>query len=230
MELLNWAIDLFLHLDEHLGELLRQYGAWTYAILFVIVFLETGIVVTPFLPGDSLLFTAGALAVKGGLNLWWLMGLLWVAAVLGDAVNYHIGRYVGPHVFTTGHRRFFKREHLERTHAFYEKYGGKTIIIARFVPIVRTFAPFVAGIGRMGYLRFAFYNVAGGALWVVSMVMAGYLFGEIPIVKKNFSLVVIGIVFVSILPGVFEYWRHRREVRRQKFTAEAAEREEEIKK
>jgi membrane-associated protein len=207
MEYISHFIDLFLHLDKHLGELVKEYGTWTYLVLFVIVFCETGLVVTPILPGDSLLFAAGAIAALGSLNPHLLVVLLTIAAVLGDAVNYQIGRYVGPAVFKKEDSRYFKRAHLEKTHAFYERYGGKTIIIARFVPIVRTFAPFIAGVGQMSYKRFALYNVVGAVLWVVIGVYAGYLFGGLKIVKENFSLIIIAIVFISLLPAVFEYWR-----------------------
>ena len=215
MEWLHWAVDLFLHLDKHLGDALHQYGPWTYAVLFAIIFIETGLVIWPFLPGDSLLFAAGALATTTGeLHIGWLILVLWAAAVVGDSVNYQIGKLIGPRAFTPTHRRFFKKEHLERTHAFFEKYGGKTIILARFVPIVRTFAPFVAGIGAMTYWRFAVYNVTGGLLWVVSLLMAGYWFGTLQVVKDHFALVEIGIIVVSILPGVYEWVKHRREFAR----------------
>jgi membrane-associated protein len=211
MELLSQVIDVFLHLDRHLGEFVGQYGAWTYAVLFVIVFCETGLVVTPILPGDSLLFAAGAIAASlGVLNPLLLVLLLTIAAVLGDAVNYQIGRRIGPAVFRSEKNRYFKREHLDKTHAFYERYGGKTIIIARFVPIVRTFAPFVAGVGQMNYGRFAMFNVTGAVAWVVIGVYAGYLFGNLELVKKNFSLILIAIVFVSLLPAAVEYLRARR--------------------
>jgi membrane-associated protein len=212
MEYVSHFVDLFLHLDKHLAELVRDYGTWTYLVLFVIVFCETGLVVTPILPGDSLLFAAGAIAAlpSAELSPHLLVVLLTVAAVLGDAVNYQIGRYVGPAVFKRESGRFFKREHLEKTHAFYERYGGKTIIIARFVPIVRTFAPFVAGVAQMSYRRFAIYNVTGAIAWVVIGVYAGYLFGNLEIVKKNFSLIIIAIVAISLLPAVVEYWRARR--------------------
>jgi membrane-associated protein len=206
---LETLIDLFLHLDRHLAEMVVQYGTAIYGVLFAIVFLETGIVVTPFLPGDSLLFACGALAATGALDLSLLLVLLPIAAILGDTVNYHIGKYVGPKAFTST-SRWLKREHLERTHAFYEKHGGKTIVLARFVPIVRTFAPFVAGIGAMSYSRFILYNVAGGLLWVVLFVGGGYLFGNIPVVKNNFSIVVLGIVGISLLPIAIEYWKHKR--------------------
>lgn len=214
MDYIAHFVDLFLHLDKHLGELVKEYGTWTYLVLFVIVFCETGLVVTPILPGDSLLFAAGAIAALGSLNPHLLVVLLTVAAVLGDAVNYQIGRYIGPAVFKKEDSRFFKRAHLEKTHAFYERYGGKTIIIARFVPIVRTFAPFIAGVGQMSYKQFALYNVVGAILWVVIGVYAGYLFGQMKIVKENFSLIIIAIVFISLLPAVFEYWRARREKKR----------------
>lgn len=214
MEYISHFIDLFLHLDKHLGELVKEYGTWTYLVLFVIVFCETGLVVTPILPGDSLLFAAGAIAALGSLNPHLLVVLLTIAAVLGDAVNYQIGRYIGPAVFKKEDSRFFKRAHLEKTHAFYERYGGKTIIIARFVPIVRTFAPFIAGVGQMSYKQFALYNVIGAVLWVVIGVYAGYLFGQMEIVKENFSLIIIAIVFISLLPAAFEYWRARREKKR----------------
>lgn len=206
----SFFANLFLHLDQYLSQAVADYGLWTYLLLFAIVFCETGLVVTPILPGDSLLFAAGAIAATTSLDLWALLAILSVAAVLGDTVNYSIGRYLGPKVFSGEKIRFLNREHLERTQQFYERYGGKTIVIARFVPIVRTFAPFVAGVGSMNYARFFAYNVFGGLLWVVSCVLAGYFFGNLPFVKDNFSAVVLGIVFVSILPGVFEYLRHRR--------------------
>jgi membrane-associated protein len=203
-------IDLFLHLDDKLAEFIQVYGNWIYLILFVIIFCETGLVVTPILPGDSLLFAAGAFAAKGALDPLTLIALLSVAAVLGDAVNYSVGKFMGPKVLSAN-GRFLKREYLEKTHRFYERYGGKTIILARFVPIVRTFAPFLAGVGTMTYWKFASYNVVGGIVWVLFFVILGYAFGNIPIVEKYFEIVVIGIVFVSILPAVFEAWRARRE-------------------
>jgi membrane-associated protein len=215
MDLFNQFIDLFLHLDTHLQEVIQTYGTWTYLLLFVIVFCETGLVVTPILPGDSLLFAAGTFAGIGSLSFARLWILLTIAAVLGDAVNYAIGKYMGPKVFSQEGSRFLKREYLDRTHAFYEKYGGKTIIIARFVPIVRTFAPFVAGVGSMTYAKFATFNVVGAILWVTSCLAAGYVFGNVPIVREHFTLVVLGIVFVSILPGILEYVRHRRDAARQ---------------
>ncbi len=211
MELLHQFLDLFLHLDTHLDNVVRDYGVWTYLLLFVIVFCETGLVVTPVLPGDSLLFAAGAIASLGSLNVALLFGLLSAAAILGDTVNYGVGKFLGPRVLRRENSRILKKEYLDRTHAFFEKYGGKTIIIARFVPIVRTFAPFVAGIGSMTYPKFVAYNIIGGLLWVAICLFAGYFFGQLPLVKKNFSLVVVGIVFVSILPGLVEYVRHRRQ-------------------
>jgi membrane-associated protein len=212
MEYITYFVDLFLHLDKHLAELTSQYGGWTYLLLFVIVFCETGLVVTPILPGDSLLFAAGALSAidSAELNPHLLVVLLTVAAVVGDAVNYQIGRFLGPAVFQRENSRIFKREHLERTQHFYQRYGGKTIIIARFVPIVRTFAPFLAGIGQMNYAHFAMYNIVGAVLWVVLGVYSGYLFGNVKFIKENFSLVIIAIVFISLLPAVFEWWRARR--------------------
>lgn len=212
MELIKEFIDLFLHLDVHLNTVIRDYGMWTYLILFFIVFCETGLVVTPVLPGDSLLFAAGAFAASGSLDTTWLFLLLTVAAVLGDAVNYAVGHFMGPKVFSQANSRIFKKEYLDRTHQFYEKYGGKTIIIARFVPIVRTFAPFVAGVGGMTYAKFASYNIIGGVLWVAVCVGAGYAFGNIPIVKNNFTLVILGIILVSILPGIIEYLRQRQQM------------------
>jgi membrane-associated protein len=209
MDLIHWFVDFFLHLDQHLAEVIQRYGTSTYALLFLIVFLETGLVVTPLLPGDSLLFAAGSFAGLGVLRLWPLFFLLSAAAILGDTVNYTIGARLGPKVFHYPKSRLFNPEHLKKTHAFYEKYGGKTIIIARFVPIVRTFAPFVAGIGEMSYARFLAYNVTGGILWVSVCLFSGYFFGNLPLVKQNFSLVVIAIVFISLLPAVIEYLRHR---------------------
>jgi len=209
MELLHAAVDLFLHLDKHLADVIAQYGVGTYLILFAVVFLETGVVATPFLPGDSLLFAAGTFAALGALDVRVLLLLLMAAAILGDTLNYWIGRRIGPRVFNEK-VRFLKREHLDRTHAFYEKHGGKTIIIARFVPIVRTFAPFVAGVGTMAYRRFVAYNVVGGIAWVLLFVLGGYLFGNIPMVKENFSVVILAIIVLSLLPLVVEWLRARR--------------------
>lgn len=205
-------VDFILHIDTHLVQIMNDYGAWTYAVLFLIVFCETGLVVTPFLPGDSLLFAAGALSAGGGLNPVALCVVLLVAAILGDSVNYSIGRAVGTRAFD-GRSRFLKREHLEKTEAFYAKYGGKTIVLARFIPIVRTYAPFVAGAGQMDYGRFVFFNVSGAFIWVGLLVGAGYFFGNIPIVKDNFGLVVIAIILLSVAPIGVEYVRHRRAVR-----------------
>lgn len=209
MELISKLIDLFLHLDKHLNEIIGQYGAWTYLILFLIIFCETGLVVTPFLPGDSLLFAAGAFAALGSLNVFWLFVLLSIAAIAGDTINYWMGHWVGPKVFYRENVRFLNKKHLDRTHEFYERYGGKTIIIARFIPIIRTFAPFVAGIGSMSYGRFILYNVVGGVAWVAICVFAGYYFGNLEIVKRNFSLVIIAIVLISVVPMAVEYIRHR---------------------
>ncbi len=203
-------IDFILHIDVHLGEIIRSYGIWTYFILFLIIFCETGLVVTPFLPGDSLLFAAGAFAARGDINVFWLCTMLSVAAILGDTANYWIGNIAGPRVFHKEHVRFLNKEHLNRTHKFFEKYGGKTIIIARFVPIIRTFAPFVAGIGSMTYGRFIGYNAVGGILWILSFSVAGFYFGNIPMVKKNFTLVIFAIIIISILPGVIEFVRQHR--------------------
>jgi membrane-associated protein len=210
--LFHFLVDFVFNVDEHLEQIVQQYGPLVYGLLFAIIFAETGLVVTPFLPGDSLLFAAGAMAAIGSLNVWVLMGTLFVASVLGDAVNYSVGRYIGPRVFRPeGRRGRFERllnpKHLERTHEFFEKYGGKAVVLARFVPIVRTFIPFVAGAASMTYGTFAFYNIAGGALWVFACVGAGYMFGNIPIIKENFELVVLGIIFVSILPMIVEVLR-----------------------
>jgi membrane-associated protein len=202
-------VDLLIHLDRYLIWVVENYGVWIYALLFLIVFCETGLVVTPFLPGDSLLFVAGTLAAAGAMDVHLVVLLLIAAAILGDTVNYWIGKAVGPRVFHEENARFFRREYLERTHRFYERHGGKTIIIARFVPIIRTFAPFVAGIGTMDYGRFLFYNVTGAILWVTSLTYAGYYFGNLPWVKANLTLVILGIILLSISPGIFEYLRQR---------------------
>ena len=212
MDVLTGFIDLFLHLDVHLASAIEAYGAWTYLLLFLIVFAETGLVVTPILPGDSLLFAAGAFAGRGSLHPLVLFGILSGAAILGDTVNYGIGKYLGGWILSRPSSRLIRREHIDRTHAFFERYGGKTIILARFVPIIRTFAPFVAGIGAMTYVRFIVYNVVGGVLWVAICVGGGYWFGGLEIVRKNFSLVVLAIVIVSVLPAAVEYLRHRRRV------------------
>jgi len=207
-------IDFVLHFDRHLKEFVDLYGVWVYAFLFLIIFAETGLVVTPFLPGDSLLFAAGALAATGAFNIWVLIPLLMIAAILGDAVNYAVGDAVGPRVFTSVDRTSFlhralNRDHLVKAHAFFEKYGGKAIILGRFVPIVRTFVPFVAGAGTMTYSIFALYNVTGGVIWVGICTLGGYAFGNVPIVRDNFTLVALGIVFVSLLPILVEFLRHR---------------------
>ena len=213
MELIFHFTDFLIHLDRYLGSLLQDFGVWTYLVLFLVIFCETGLVVTPILPGDSLLFALGAFTanpyLKGPLELEWLLITLIVAAILGDTVNYSIGKFLGPRVFHYEDSRFFRKEYLERAHRFYEKYGGKTIVIARFMPIIRTFAPFVAGIGRMTYVNFVFYNIAGGVLWIASFLMGGYYFGNIPKVKENFTFVLLAIVILSIMPGVIEYLRHR---------------------
>lgn len=201
-------LDFILHLDTHLDALLSAYGALTYAVLFVVIFLETGVVVTPFLPGDSLLFAAGALAARGSLDRVMLVSALSAAAVLGDTVNYWIGSLIGPRVFRE-RSRWFRRDYLDRTHRFYETYGGITIVLARFVPIFRTFVPFVAGIGRMTYWRFLIYNVAGGVAWVTMFVLGGYLFGNLPVVRRNFTLVMAAIVLLSLIPAVVEVIRRR---------------------
>ena len=209
MELIEFLFEILLHLDKHLDLLIRNYGVWTYAILFLIIFLETGLVVTPFLPGDSLLFAVDSFAAFGSLDAKLLVISLSIAAIAGDTVNYWIGYMVGPKVFNKEKSRFLNKEYLYRTHRFYEKYGGKTIILARFIPIIRTFAPFVAGIGSMTYRRFILYNISGGIAWVVIFVLGGYLFGNIPVVKQNFSLAIFVIIILSILPGIIEFLRHR---------------------
>lgn len=217
MEIIQFLIDFVLHLDEHLSIIIQNFGVWTYLLLFLIIFLETGVVITPFLPGDSLLFAAGAFAALGALNIWVLFALLSLAAILGDTVNYWIGHYIGPRAFS-GNTRFLKREYLDRTHAFYEKHGGKTIILARFIPIIRTFAPFVAGIGAMTYDKFIVYNVTGAIVWVGLFLFGGYFFGNLPFVKDNFTIVILAIIGISVLPGVVEYLRERS---RSKTKAEA---------
>ncbi len=210
MELLKSLIEILLHLDVHLDLAIRDYGIWTYGILFLIIFLETGLVVFPFLPGDSLLFAGGTFAALGSLDVRWLVIFLSIAAIAGDTVNYWIGYAAGPKVFKREKSRFLNKKHLHRTHQFYEKYGGKTIILARFIPIIRTFAPFVAGIGSMTYGRFIIYNISGGISWVLIFVFAGYFFGNIPFIRHNFSLVIIAIILLSILPGIIEFLRHRK--------------------
>lgn len=214
-DMLITLVDLFLHLDRYLGDILQYFGVWTYILLFLIIFCETGLVVTPILPGDSLLFGLGAFAanpyLKGPLEVEWLFITLSIAAIAGDTVNYSIGHYIGPKVFHDGKYRFLKREYLDRTHRFYEKHGGKTIVIARFIPIIRTFAPFVAGIGEMTYSRFISYNIIGGISWIGMFIFGGYFFGNLPLIKNNFTLVIIAIIILSVMPGVIEYFRQRRE-------------------
>lgn len=205
-------INLFLHLDVYLAQLVQLYGPWIYAILFLVIFCETGLVVTPFLPGDSLLFVAGALAATGGMNHWLLMGCLMMAAIIGDSSNYCIGRFVGEKLFANPDSKIFRRDYLEKTHAFYDRHGGKTVTMARFVPIVRTFAPFVAGVGKMPYLRFLSYSLFGTLLWVGGITTLGYLFGNVKVVKDNLSMVLIGIVVLSFMPAVIEYLRGRNQV------------------
>jgi membrane-associated protein len=210
MELIKGFVDILLHLDKHLDLVIRNYGFWTYGIFFLIIFLETGLVVTPFLPGDSLLFASGTFAALGSLDTRWLIMLLSIAAIAGDTLNYWIGYIVGPKVFSKEKSRVLNKEYLHRTHQFYERYGGKTIILARFIPIIRTFAPFVAGIGSMTYGHFITYNIAGGIAWVVIFVLGGYFFGNIPFIKQNFSLVIGAIILLSIMPGIIEFLRHRK--------------------
>ncbi len=216
MNPLERIIDFILHIDRHLAEIIASYGAWTYAVLFLIIFAETGLVVTPFLPGDSLLFAAGAFCAKPetGLNVHLMAALLFVAAVIGDTLNYWLGARIGPAVFSRDDSIFLRKKHLERAHAFFEKYGGRAIILARFVPIVRTFVPFVAGVGQMTYRRFIAYNILGGFIWIYFFTYAGYLFGNQPFVQKNFKLVILAIIILSVLPMVFEGWRAWRDSRK----------------
>lgn len=210
MDILLQFFDIVLHLDKHLAFLVEQYGPWIYAILFFIIFAETGFVVTPFLPGDSLLFVAGALAALGGMDIVLLMATLTTAAVLGNQVNYHIGRFIGPKVFHWEDSRFFNRKALDKTHAFYEKHGGKAIVISRFLPLFRTFVPFVAGVGAMNYARFTSFNVSGALLWVVSLCMVGFLFGNVPWIKQNLTLVIVGIIILSFMPVFIGWLQHRK--------------------
>jgi len=217
LDLVKKLIDFILHIDRHLAEIIADYGTWTYAVLFLIIFAETGLVVTPFLPGDSLLFAAGAFCAKPetGLNVHLLAVLLFIAAVAGDTLNYFIGAKLGPAVFRREDSRWLRRRHLQRAHAFFEKYGGRAIILARFVPIVRTFVPFVAGVGQMNYPRFLAYNIIGGFIWIYFFTYAGYAFGNHPLIQKNFKLVILAIIVVSVLPMVYEGWRAWRENRKQ---------------
>jgi len=212
MDWIHTGIDLFLHIDKYLDVIVRDYGVWTYLILFIVIFCETGLVVTPFLPGDSLLFATGAIVAHGLQDVVWLFAILSIAAILGDTANYWIGHIIGPRAFTD-HYRFLKKEHLERTHQFFERHGGKAIILARFVPIVRTFAPFVAGIGAMNYARFIVYNIVGGVAWVALFLFAGHYFGNLDTVKGRFHLVIIAIIIISVMPMVVEYLRARRQSR-----------------
>ena len=211
MELLKDFIEIFMHLDRHLSGVIQAYGGGAFLILFLIIFCETGLVVTPILPGDSLLFAIGTFAALGALELEYLLAGLTIAAILGDSLNYAIGHYMGPKVFSKKNSRIFRKEYLDKTHRFYEKYGAKTIILARFVPIVRTFAPFVAGIGAMSYGKFLTYNIVGGVLWICLFVLGGYFFGGLPIVKQNFTLVILAIIALSVMPGVIEFIRARRQ-------------------
>jgi membrane-associated protein len=206
-----FIFDLFLHLDKYLGNIISEYGTFTYVLLLITLFCETGLVVTPFLPGDSLLFAAGTFAAIGALDLPVLLLVLYCGPILGDSSNYWIGRFIGPKIFSRENVRFLNRKNLEKTHAFYEKHGGKAVIIARFMPIFRTFVPFIAGIGKMNYLRFLSYSVVGTLLWITALVLLGYFFGNIPVVKKNFSIAILAVIAISMLPGVIEYLKHRRE-------------------
>jgi len=209
MDFIMQAVHMLLHLDTTLGQVIADYGIWVYAILFLIIFCETGLVVLPFLPGDSLLFVAGMYAVRGELNLALLIVLLSIAAIIGNTVNYAVGNYLGPRVFLWPNSRFFNRTALERAHQYYEKHGGKTLVITRFMPLLRTFTPFVAGVSSMSIARFQFFNVAGALLWIVSLTLAGYFFGNIPFIKQNLTLVILAIIAVSLLPAVFAWLKHR---------------------
>lgn len=210
MDVIINFIDFFIHLDRYLPVIIDSFGIWVYIIVFLVIFCETGLVVTPILPGDSLLFALGTLAALGTLNIEALLVILCIAAVAGDSVNYAIGHYIGPKVFHYNDSRFFKKEYLIKTNQFYEKHGGKTIVIARFMPIIRTFAPFVAGVGAMSYSKFIFYNITGGIAWVCIFLLGGYFFGNIPVVKNNFTIVIMAIIIISVMPGFIEYWRQKR--------------------
>ena len=210
MNIISYVIDLIMHLDTYLGSFIQTFGVWSYVLLFGIIFCETGLVVLPFLPGDSLLFAAGALAAIGSLNIWALFFVLCAAAILGDTINYWIGSFIGEKVFTEK-SRFFKKEYIDRTHKFFDKYGSKTIILARFVPIIRTFAPFLAGVGKMRYIKFLIYNMIGGVLWISLLLFSGYYFGNFPFVKNNFSIVVIVIIIISLIPVFIEYYKSRKD-------------------
>ena len=213
MDIITKMMDFILHIDAYLAQIISTYGAWTYAILFTIIFVETGLVIFPFLPGDSLLFAAGTFAALGALNIWFLLGLLMFAAVLGDTVNYSIGHYLGDRAYNI---KWIKKEYLDKTHAFFEKHGGKAIFLARFVPIVRTFAPFVAGIGKMDYSYFITYNLVGGVTWVAIFTLLGYFFGNLEFVQKNFELVIIAIILISVVPMAYEWLKSRREKKVEK--------------
>jgi membrane-associated protein len=210
VEFIRQAIGCLLHIDTCLKGIVANFGVWSYLLLFVIIFAETGLVVTPFLPGDSLLFAAGTFAALGSFNVAWLFITLAAAAIIGDSANYAVGRFFGEKLFANKNSRIFKKEYLDRTHKFYEKYGGKTIVIARFVPIVRTFAPFIAGVGKMSYMRFFLFNVTGGVLWIAVFVVGGFYFGNMPMIKENFSLAILVIIILSLLPGIIEFWKHKK--------------------
>lgn len=214
MNIIQYLIDLILHMDKYLGQIIQNYGTWTYLLMFFVIFMETGFVVTPFLPGDSLIFAAGAFAGLGYMHIAVLYVVLAAAAIAGDTANYWIGHYIGPPAFS-GNIRFLKKEYLDRTHAFYEKHGGKTIIIARFIPIIRTFAPFVAGVGAMTYPKFIAYNVIGGLAWVALFSFGGYFFGNLPVVQQNFTFVIMAIIFISILPAIIEFIKGRQQAKKQ---------------
>jgi membrane-associated protein len=221
IDLILQLVDFIIHIDVHLGEIIGNYGTWTYGILFAIVFAETGFVVTPFLPGDSLIFAAAAFAAKGWLNPWFIFFTMATAGIIGDAVNYSIGHYIGPRVFTED-VRFLKREYLDKAHDFFEKHGGKAVILARFMPIVRTFVPFVAGAGSMTYAKFALYNVVGAISWVGSFTLLGYFFGNIPAVEENFTIVIIAIIIISVMPPIFEVIKEKRKADQEKAAAEGS--------
>lgn len=210
MDFLHLVIDYLLHFETHLDYVIVNYHTWTYLFLFLIIFVETGLVIMPFLPGDSLLFAVGAFAARGSLDFWSIAGSLFIAAILGDTVNYAIGKFIGPKIFASKNNKLLNRKHLEKAHAFYEKHGAKTIILARFIPIVRTFAPFVAGIGKMTYRKFMSYNLIGGALWIFSFIPLGFFFGNLPIVQRNFKLAMLAIIFISIIPGIVEFLKKKR--------------------
>jgi membrane-associated protein len=222
MEIISSFIDLILHLDKHLADIIQNYGIWCYVVFFAIIFAETGLVITPFLPGDSLLFALGALAAGGSLHVGWLFVLLAVAAVLGDSANYAIGKYFGAMILKKEGTWFLKKEHIDRTHRFYEKYGAKTIVLARFVPIIRTFAPFIAGLGKMSYAKFFAYNVFGGVLWIAAFIFGGFFFGNIPIIKNNFTLVILAIIVISIMPAVIEVIRERNRIKAESASGKAS--------